>query len=62
MADLQRFVAFESIARVAAAYVAAPPSVRGWLRPSIDAQPNRRRREILNGIDRLGVDYAREAP
>ncbi len=62
MADLQRFVAFESIARVAAAYVAAPPSVRGWLRPPIDAQPNRRRREILIGIDRLGVDYAREAP
>ena len=61
-ADLQRFVAFESIARVAAAYVAAPPSVRGWLRPPIDAQPNRRRREILTGIDRLGVDYAREAP
>ena len=61
-ADLQRFVAFESIARVAAAYVAAPSSVRGWLRPRIDAQPNRRRREILIGIDRLGVDYAREAP
>ena len=61
-ADLQRFVAFESIARVAAAYVAAPPSVRGWLRPPIDAQPDRRRREILTGIDRLGVDYAREAP
>lgn len=61
-ADLQRFVAFESVARVAAAYVAAPPSVRDWLRPWIDAQPSRRRREILSGIDRLGVDYAREAP
>jgi hypothetical protein len=61
-ADLQRFVAFESVARVAAAYVASPPLVRGWLQRPIDAQPNRRRREILIGIDRLGVDYAREAP
>lgn len=60
-ADLQRFVAFEPTARVAAAYVAAPAVVRGWLRSPIDAQPFRRRREILIGVDRLGVDYARES-
>jgi hypothetical protein len=61
-ADLQRFVVFEPTTRVAAAYVASPPVVRRWLRPPIDAQPDPRRRDILTGIDRLGVDYERETP
>jgi hypothetical protein len=61
-ADLGRFVAFESITRVAAAYVAAPTMVRRLMRPPIDALVDPRRRMLLTAIDRLGVDYPHEAP
>ena len=61
LGDLRRFVSFESTSRVAAAYVACR---RNWARSSgrqIDAQPQARKKAIVAEIDRLGVDYAREA-
>jgi hypothetical protein len=60
--DLRRFVAFESTGRVAAAYAALTPPVRHRLRPLIGAEPETRKKAILAEIDRLGVDYQRDAP
>jgi hypothetical protein len=59
--DLRRFAAFETTSRVAAAYVALPPPVRQRMRPLIDGQPERRKKAILAEIDRLGLDYERDA-
>jgi hypothetical protein len=60
--DLRRFTTFETTSRVAAAYVALTPSVRRRLRPLIDAETDARKKAILAEIDRLGVDYQRDAP
>lgn len=60
--DLRRFADFESTSRVASAYVALSPSVRHRLRPLIDGEPETRKKAILAEIDRLGVDYPRDAP
>ena len=60
--DLRRFASFESTSRVAAAYVALSPPVRLRLRPLIDGQAETRKKAILAEIDRLGVDYGRDAP
>jgi hypothetical protein len=60
--DLRRFVSFESTGRVATAYVALSPPVRHRLRPLIDGEPETRMKAILAEIDRLGVDYSRDAP
>ncbi|MGD0187777.1 MAG: hypothetical protein ABSC25_21365 [Roseiarcus sp.] len=60
--DLRQFASFESTGRVAAAYVALSPPVRHRMRPLIDAQPDKRKKGILAEIDRLGVDYTRDAP
>ena len=60
--DLRRFTAYESISRVGAAYVALSPPVRRRLRPLIAVEPETRRKAILAEIDRLGVDYTRDAP
>ncbi len=60
--DLRRFTAYESTSRVAAAYVALSRPVRQRLRPLIDGEPETRRKSILAEIDRLGVDYQRDAP
>ena len=60
--DLRRFTTFETTSRVAAAYVALSPPVRLRLRPLIDAEPDTRKKAILADIDRLGVDYQRDAP
>ena len=60
--DLRRFVSFESTDRVAAAYVALSPPVRHRLRPLIEPEPETRKKAILAEIDRLGVDYGRDAP
>ncbi len=59
--DLRRFASFESTTRVAAVYVALSPPVRQRMRPLIDAQPETRKKAILAEIDRLGVDYRRDA-
>lgn len=60
--DLRRFVSFEPTDRVAAAYVALTPPVRHRLRPLIDGEPETRKKAILAEVDRLGVDYQRDAP
>ena len=60
--DLRRFASFKSTGRVAAAYVALSPPVRRRLRPLIDGEPETRKKAILAEIDRLGVDYQRDAP
>ncbi len=60
--DLRRFVAFESTGRVAAAFVALSSPVRQRVRPLIDAEPESRKKAILAEIDRLGIDYQRDAP
>ncbi|MGA2494073.1 MAG: hypothetical protein ABSF67_14140 [Roseiarcus sp.] len=60
--DLRRFASFESSGRVAAAYVALSPPVRHRLRPLIDGEPETQKKAILAAIDRLGVDYQRDAP
>ncbi len=60
--DLRRFASFETTSRVASAYVALSPAVRHRLRPLIEAEPEARKRGILAEIDRLGVDYQRDAP
>jgi hypothetical protein len=60
--DVRRFASFESTSRVAAAYVALSPPVRRRLRPLIAAESETRRKAILAEIDRLGVDYGRDAP
>ena len=62
VADLRRFASFEPTGRVASAYVALTPPVRHRLRPLIDGEPEARKKEILTEIDRLGVDYQRDAP
>ena len=59
--DLRRFASFESTSRVAAAYVAMSSQVRAQFRPPIDGQPEARKKAIVAEIDRLGVDYRREA-
>ena len=59
--DLRRFATFEATDRVAAAYVGLSPPVRRRLRPLIDAEPEARKKAILAEIDRLGVDYQRDA-
>lgn len=59
--DLARFTSFESTSRVAAGYVAMPSQVRAQLRQQIDAQPKARKKAIVAEIDRLGVDYGRDA-
>jgi hypothetical protein len=61
LGDLRRFASFEPTSRVSAAYVATPSQVRALLRRSIDAQPKARKKAIVAEIDRLGVDYSREA-
>jgi len=60
--DLRRFVSFETTSRVASAYVALSPPVRHRLRPLIENEPETRKTAILAEIDRLGVDYQRDAP
>ena len=60
--DLRRFVSFETTSRVASAYVALSPPVRRRLRPLIEKEPETRKTAILAEIDRLGVDYQRDAP
>ena len=60
--DLRRFASFESTSRVAAAFVAVASKLRTQMRPLIDAQPETRKKAILAEIDRLGVDYTRDAP
>ncbi len=59
--DLGRFVSFELTNRVAAAYVATNSQVRARLRRPIDEQPEARKKAIVAEIDRLGLDYRREA-
>ena len=61
LGDLRRFTSFESTSQVAAAYVAMSSQVRALFHPSIDAQAGKRKRAIVAEIDRLGVDYWREA-
>ncbi len=61
LGDLGRFTSFESTSRVAAAYVAMSSQVRALFHPLIDAQAGKRKRAIVAEIDRLGVDYWREA-
>lgn len=60
--DLRRFASFEPTNRVAAAYVAIASRVRARMRPLVDSQPETRRKAIVAEIDRLGVDYSRDAP
>ena len=62
LGDLRRFASFESTSRVAAAYVAIASSLREEMRPLIDGQTEARKKAIVAEIDRLGVDYSREAP
>ncbi len=61
LGDLRRFASFESASRVAAAYVALSSRLGAQFRPLIDAQPQARKKAIVAEIDRLGVDYSREA-
>jgi hypothetical protein len=61
LGDLRRFASFESTNRVAAAYVALSSQLGGQFRRQIDAQPQARKKAIVAEIDRLGVDYTREA-
>lgn len=60
--DLRRFASFELTGRIASAYVALSPPVRHRLRPLIEAEPETRKKAILAEIDRLGIDYPRDAP
>ncbi len=59
--DLRRFASFESTSRVAAAYVTLSSHLSAQFRRLIDAQPQARKKAIVAEIDRLGVDYTREA-
>ena len=61
--DLRRFAAFESTS------AASPPPMSrcrrrcaARLRPLIEGEPETRKKAILAEIDRLGVDYQRDAP
>ncbi len=61
LGDLRRFASFESTSRVAVAYIALSSQLGAQFRRQIDAQPQARKKAIVAEIDRLGVDYAREA-
>jgi len=61
LGDLRRFASFEPTSRVAAAYVASSSQLGAQFRRQIDAQRQARKKAIVAEIDRLGVDYSREA-
>ena len=53
--DLGRFAAYEPSNQVAATYVDTEPRIRSLLHPLIAAQPEKRKKEIVAEIDRLGL-------
>lgn len=58
--DLRNFAMYEPTTRVAATYVATEPRVRTLLHPLIARQAEKRKKEIVAEIDRLGMLFDAE--
>jgi hypothetical protein len=58
--DLRRFATYEPADKVAATYVATPPRIKALLHPLIADQIEIRKKDIVAGIDRLGMLFDAE--
>jgi hypothetical protein len=58
--DLRHYAGFQSTRQVAATYVDTSGPIRKLIHPLIEAQPESRKKAIIEEIDRLGVDFERQ--
>ena len=59
LGDLRRFATYQPAGQVAKTYARTAPQIQALLHPLIAAQPDARKRVILDEIDRLGVAFDR---